>query len=982
MAAASFKQECPSCETMVLVRDPSMVGKKIECPKCKDKFIVAQPPPPEEEEVEEEPAPKAKKKTVAPQAKKKAEAVEEAAPKPAPKKTKTAAKPEEKAKEEDDAKGKPAQKKGKGASENGDVAAAAAVEEDGKKKKKGLALGSKKMALGLGLAIVGVLVLGVAGYFILGRGPSTPPKSNPPPGPPPVALAKPPEEDKKDDENKEDEKKEDKPAPKKTVVAKAPAKVKEKEREKDIEELFETPPDTPLNPAGSDLTNFLPHDTEQIVRINFKPLLEQNSPFRDAAFHTVGAYDDRAMRKKLSFSPLNVDEMIQAERFTSPSWSLTIVHVMENMTPKNLTLALGLQQVKTPIKNQIYYQVQNNYWLEQLGRSAPGVPPTFRQLLPQRGKKPLFVRLHNPQTLVLGDEQVMKAFLQEEGQFRFYGDKEDTPRPEPKKDINPKKDLKDPLKKGPMPPPNVKPPEAKKEEPKKEEPKKDSDKEVPRGSTFMTVKPALKSLIERWQPTEDESKDRVLFATATEMVAAQVVNKLPEYKGLVLHRPRPIWDLTSVMEERSPRLTYLATALVQKDSRVFQYHNDLVCRQQAEARDLLKELADRTLPRVTRFLEQMLDYRIDITQLASKTTDAKPGEGGKLDVPKTLETAKTTDSANTTRITLAQTDSTISVNMDLVLEPVVYGRIGELMGMVMVESHQELALTTLKEGRLMLAKAAHEAAVKGLPEQQVEPGRFPPGTFPRPNSRLRSARDPGQRISWMAGLLPFLGHERLFGKLQFDSSWRDPPNWLPGQTIVPQFLDPTYPANTHYWHSPQLPVDMAATHFVGVAGVGLDAADYPPGDPTYVAKRGILNYERSASLDEVQKGRGLSNTMLMIQVPYDGMASVTPWIAGGGSTLRGIPEKNSIAPFVLSQDRDGNPIQHKGRPGTYVLMADGSVRFVTKSVSDDVFKALATYQGPNPEGFDIDKNEHIQTLTPKSEPAKSETKKDEKKKKK
>src|SRR5262249_46061253 len=39
----SFKQQCPSCEAMVPVKDASMVGKRIECPKCKDKFIVKSP---------------------------------------------------------------------------------------------------------------------------------------------------------------------------------------------------------------------------------------------------------------------------------------------------------------------------------------------------------------------------------------------------------------------------------------------------------------------------------------------------------------------------------------------------------------------------------------------------------------------------------------------------------------------------------------------------------------------------------------------------------------------------------------------------------------------------------------------------------------------------------------------------------------------------------------------------------------------------
>ena len=52
--STSFKQECPSCEGLVLIKDPKLVGKKIECPKCKFKFVVKEPPPKEEEVAKDE----------------------------------------------------------------------------------------------------------------------------------------------------------------------------------------------------------------------------------------------------------------------------------------------------------------------------------------------------------------------------------------------------------------------------------------------------------------------------------------------------------------------------------------------------------------------------------------------------------------------------------------------------------------------------------------------------------------------------------------------------------------------------------------------------------------------------------------------------------------------------------------------------------------------------------------------------------------
>src|SRR5262245_13756935 len=41
--ASGFKQQCPSCEAMVPIRDPNLVGRKIDCPTCKYRFVVEEP---------------------------------------------------------------------------------------------------------------------------------------------------------------------------------------------------------------------------------------------------------------------------------------------------------------------------------------------------------------------------------------------------------------------------------------------------------------------------------------------------------------------------------------------------------------------------------------------------------------------------------------------------------------------------------------------------------------------------------------------------------------------------------------------------------------------------------------------------------------------------------------------------------------------------------------------------------------------------
>src|SRR5262249_34352540 len=39
----TFKVPCPSCEAQVLIKNPNLVGKKVECPKCKCRCKAEEP---------------------------------------------------------------------------------------------------------------------------------------------------------------------------------------------------------------------------------------------------------------------------------------------------------------------------------------------------------------------------------------------------------------------------------------------------------------------------------------------------------------------------------------------------------------------------------------------------------------------------------------------------------------------------------------------------------------------------------------------------------------------------------------------------------------------------------------------------------------------------------------------------------------------------------------------------------------------------
>jgi hypothetical protein len=226
-----------------------------------------------------------------------------------------------------------------------------------------------------------------------------------------------------------------------------------------------------------------------------------------------------------------------------------------------------------------------------------------------------------------------------------------------------------------------------------------------------------------------------------------------------------------------------------------------------------------------------------------------------------------------------------------------------------------------------------DAARRYVESHQQE---FPRGTAKRniPTTRAGRPYEPKQRISWLAELLPYLGPEQsfLYRGIDPNKSWNDPENLGAAATLVPQFLMPNYPANTWWVRYPGMAEPTAATHFVGIAGIGMDAPEYSAADAAMAKKLGIFGYERVTRSQDITDGA--SNTLMMAQVPP---AYKRPWLAGGGSTVQGVPEKDSIRPFVSPQP--------DGKRGTLVVMADGSVRFLSENVSDDVFKALCTIRG-------------------------------------
>lgn len=239
---------------------------------------------------------------------------------------------------------------------------------------------------------------------------------------------------------------------------------------------------------------------------------------------------------------------------------------------------------------------------------------------------------------------------------------------------------------------------------------------------------------------------------------------------------------------------------------------------------------------------------------------------------------------------------------------------------------------------------------------------FPQGAYPRAFDSERGSRPypASERVSFLRELLPYLGDDRYFGMqkdIDPEQSWKSGSNLNYARILVPHFLNPAVGPSYSYIKVRGVDTPVATTHFVGMAGVGPEAAYLPKSDP----RAGIFGYDRQTSPDDVKDG--LSNTIYMIEADK---ALLGPWLQGGGSTVRG----TSIAGNDVGRRGGFSSPNYSGKAGVWVLMADGSTRFLTKDISPEVFKALCTMAGSDSAGaIDLIATKANLEVTPRTETA-------------
>ncbi len=226
--------------------------------------------------------------------------------------------------------------------------------------------------------------------------------------------------------------------------------------------------------------------------------------------------------------------------------------------------------------------------------------------------------------------------------------------------------------------------------------------------------------------------------------------------------------------------------------------------------------------------------------------------------------------------------------------------------------------TALEQTRLAAARGDDEQQQRRLLEA-LDTYRGKENTYPAGVAGT-ALLDPETRLSWLATLLPYYGRFDWHRELKFGRAWNDVDN----QPITRRPLDAVV--------NPAMGLSMTeagypVTQYVGVAGLGADAARLDASDP----RAGVFGYHRRVTSDQIADGAGYT-------IAIAGVSDrLGPWAAGGDSTVRAFTKR----PYIDGPDGFGS-----GQAGGMLVgMADGSVRWINKDVDPEVLEALVTING-------------------------------------
>ena len=207
------------------------------------------------------------------------------------------------------------------------------------------------------------------------------------------------------------------------------------------------------------------------------------------------------------------------------------------------------------------------------------------------------------------------------------------------------------------------------------------------------------------------------------------------------------------------------------------------------------------------------------------------------------------------------------------------------------------------------------------------------GTYPKGcvgNAELT----PSERWSWYLSIGNYWGHYG-FPIIDYDRPWNDPAlrplqlhTWRNGPDVVKEFDVPLFPIPVVKCPNgtPEIHDDgQPYTDYVGTTGIGPRAALLSRAD----ARAGVWAYDECRSVDDIKDGA--STTLIAIETS----ANNGCWIADGKPTLR----EYDPARGAIGRGKQFGGLHYGGSMAVFV---DGSVDFLSQSVSPDVMSSAMT----------------------------------------
>jgi prepilin-type processing-associated H-X9-DG protein len=233
--------------------------------------------------------------------------------------------------------------------------------------------------------------------------------------------------------------------------------------------------------------------------------------------------------------------------------------------------------------------------------------------------------------------------------------------------------------------------------------------------------------------------------------------------------------------------------------------------------------------------------------------------------------------------------------------------LGSLFGTVIAKGRAAALRMTCRNNLRQIGLAVHS--------YNDANAHFPPATDPNPALPAES------RFSWLVSLVPYVEATNIDIRRDRQKGWDAEEN---------RYLALT---DLRYLHCPGFPnrppvSTLLPTHYVGIAGLGTDAAALPLEDQ----RAGFFGYERKVSASLIEG----SSTLLAV---LETTRVTGAWTAAGPATVRGVEGEG---PPLLGADGEFGGL-HYG--GTNALFADGSVRFLRESLDPGAIRARASIHG-------------------------------------